>query len=93
MAAAIGLLPLPYAYFVLLRLAFFVSLLVLGHALYQKSHAVTPSLIVISLLIILYNPVFLVTIGSKPIWILVNFATLGFMFWKSSPSPMSSSRV
>ena len=80
-AAAIGLLPLPYAYYVLLRLAFFVSLLVLGYAVYERSQAVTPSLIVICLLAVLYNPVFLLKLGSKTGWILVNFATLCFMFW------------
>jgi len=80
-AVGIGLLPLPYAYYVLLRLAFFVALLVLGYAVYVKSQTLTLPLIAIGGLAVLYNPLFLVHLGSKAIWLVANIGTLIFMYW------------
>jgi hypothetical protein len=80
-AAAIGLLPFPYSYYVLLRLVFFVSLAVLGFTIYDKSREITPTLVIICLLAVLYNPLILVSLGSKLAWIGVNAATLCFIFW------------
>lgn len=80
-AAGIGLLPLPYAYYVLLRLLFFGVLLFVGYAVYEKAQQVTPPLFVIGGLALLYNPLFLVHLGSKVAWLAVNITTIIFMFW------------
>lgn len=80
-AAGIGLLPFPYAYFILLRLFFFGCLLFLGFAVYEKAQKFTPPLFVIGGLALLYNPLFPVHLGSKAVWLGVNFVTIAFMFW------------
>jgi hypothetical protein len=80
-ASGIGLLKLPYGYFVLLRLLFFVVLLVLGYAVYKKEQTLTLPLVVIGGLAILYNPLILLHLGSKVVWIVVNLGSLVFMFW------------
>jgi hypothetical protein len=80
-AAGIGLLKLPYAYYILLRLLFFVVLLVLGHAVYKKERKLTLPLIVIGCLAILYNPLILLHLGSKAAWGAVNLGSVAFMFW------------
>jgi hypothetical protein len=88
-AAAIGLLPLPYSYYVLLRLVFFASLAVLGFTIYDKARKITPLLVIICLLAVLYNPLILIKLGNKLVWIGVNAATLCFIFWavqRSSPA-------
>lgn len=40
-AAGVGLLPLPYAYYILLRLLFFGCLLFLSFAIYEKNQKLT----------------------------------------------------
>ena len=79
-ASIFGLLPLPFSYYVLLRLLYFSSLIYLGYAIYEKDKSVSPILISICLLSLLYNPVFLVHLGSKLLWAAINLATIVFVF-------------
>lgn len=83
-AAGVGLLPLPYAYYILLRLLFFGCLLFLSFAIYEKNQKLTPLLFVIGGLALLYNPLFLVHLGSKVAWLGVNLGTIIFMFWAAA---------
>jgi|AntRauTorckE6833_2_1112554.scaffolds.fasta_scaffold14755_2 hypothetical protein len=80
-AAVVGLLPFPYAYYILLRLFFFGCLLFLGYAVYYKAQDLTAPLFVIGGLALLYNPLFPVHLGSKAIWLGVNIGTVFYMFW------------
>lgn len=72
---------LPYGYYILLRavvcvicIYYFLQIRVLADKQY-------PRYVVIGLLgmTALYNPIFLVHLGSPFIWLIVNFATLGFL--------------
>ena len=80
-AAGIGLLPLPYSYYVLLRLLFFGCLLFMGYAVYEKVQVFSPPIFIIGGLALLYNPIFLVHLGSKGLWFSINLGTIAFMFW------------
>jgi hypothetical protein len=72
-AVAVGLLPLPFGYYMLLRL------FLCGLCLYVL--AVVPAVRdgekwILTGLIILFNPVFPIELGSKPLWSLVNIGTV-----------------
>jgi len=76
-AVAIGLLPLPYGYYVLLRI------FLCGLSLYFLTR---PTGIrdaekwVLAGLVLLYNPIAPVELGSKPLWTIINIATVVW-FW------------
>ena len=75
-AVALGFLPLPDGYYMLL------GLFLCGLCLYFL--AVVPGVKdgekwVLTGLIILYNPVFPIEIGSRPLWGIVNAATLAWV--------------
>ena len=73
----IGLLPLPYTYYMLLRL------IICGCAIYAavliKPINQTFQWVAVGLAL-LYNPVIPVFLYSKPLWVIINLATLWF-FW------------
>ena len=78
LAVAIGLLPLPYGYYMLLRL------FLCGLCLYFL--AVVPRVRdgekwFLTGLVILYNPVFPIELGSKPLWSIVNIATVLWLWF------------
>lgn len=77
LAVAIGLLPLPYGYYVLLRL------FLCGVCLYflTQPHGVRDvEKWVLAGLVVLYNPIAPIELGSKPLWSIVNIATVVW-FW------------
>ena len=89
-ATTLGFFSLPYGYYTLLKLLFFGSLIYFAFE-YQKNNVFTGStLAVLSVLIILYNPIFPVALGSKPLWILVNLSTIGYLYWLSGVIQKSS---
>jgi hypothetical protein len=76
-AVAIGLLPLPYGYYMLLRL----FLCVLSIYFLSSVHGVRDGeKWVLVGLAVLYNPIVPVELGSKPLWSLINIGTVGW-FW------------
>ena len=76
-AVAIGLLPLPYGYYVLLRL------FLCGVSLYflTRPRGVREAeKWVLGGLVLLYNPIVPIGLGSKTIWSVINIATV-LWFW------------
>jgi hypothetical protein len=76
-AVAIGLLPLPYGYYMLLR----VFLCVLSVYFLSSVRGVRDGeKWVLVGLAVLHNPIVPVELGSKPLWSLINVGTVGW-FW------------
>ena len=75
-AVAIGLLPVPYGYHVLLRL------FLCGVSLYflTRPRVRDVEKWVLGGLVVLYNPIFPIELGSKPLWSVINIATV-LWFW------------
>jgi len=76
-AVAIGLLPLPYAYYVLLRI------FLCGLSLYFLTRPTGMRDVekwVLAGLVLLYNPIAPVELGNKPLWSIINIATVAW-FW------------
>ena len=79
-AVAVGLLPMPYGYYMLLRLFFCgVSLYFLSGV--RRVRDVQKWVLVG--LAVLYNPLVPVELGSKPLWSIVNIGTVVW-FWALS---------
>lgn len=77
LAVGIGLLPLPYDYYVLLRL------FLCGVSLYflTRPRGVRESeKWILGGLVVLYNPIVPIGLGSQTIWSLINVATVAW-FW------------
>jgi hypothetical protein len=76
-AVAIGLLPLPYAYYMLLR----VFLCVLSIYFISSVRGVRDrEKWVLVGLAVLFNPIAPVELGSKPVWSIINIGTV-LWFW------------
>ena len=74
---ALGLLPMPYGYYVLLRLFLCgVSLYFLTRPRVRETEKW-----VLGGLAVLYNPIVPVELGSKLLWSVVNIATVAW-FWR-----------
>ena len=80
----IGLfLNLEYWFYILLRIAFFGILIWLtlrGPGFNKLFLTSLPGLFLI-LSLLLYNPIFLIHLGSKFVWFLLNIATVLIMLW------------
>jgi hypothetical protein len=77
-AVAIGLLPLPYLYYVLLRI------FLCGLSLYFLTRPTGMRDVekwVLAGLVLLYNPIAPVEVGSKPLCSIINIATVVW-FWR-----------
>ena len=75
---AIGLLPLPYGYYVLLRL-FLCG--VSRYFLTRPRGVRDAEKWVLGGLVVLYNPIFPIELGSKLLWSVINIATVVW-FWR-----------
>ncbi|KPK50281.1 MAG: hypothetical protein AMS22_12360 [Thiotrichales bacterium SG8_50] len=73
----IGLLPMPYGYYMLLRLALF-GVCAWGVVLLYRRHAGLAAGLGIGVL--LYNPVFPIHLGAKAPWVVLNLVTLALLF-------------
>lgn len=76
-AVVIGLLPLPYEYYVLLRL-FLCGISV--YFLTRPTGVRDVEKWVLVALAVLYNPIAPVELGSKPLWSIINLVTVVW-FW------------
>jgi hypothetical protein len=72
-AVAIGLLPMPYGYYILLRL-FLCGVSV--YLLTRPSGVRDGEKWVLGGLAILYNPLVPIELGSKPLWSIINIGTV-----------------
>jgi hypothetical protein len=77
MAVAIGLLPLPYGYYMLLRI--FLCVLCVYFISSVRGVRDGEKWVLVGLAV-LYNPIAPVEHGSKPLWTIINIATVGW-FW------------
>ena len=77
-AVLIGLLDMPYDYYMLLRTILFISCGYAAYLLYEKDNM---GFILLGLLALLYNPFFPIHLHEKAIWIALNFGALGALFW------------
>lgn len=77
-ALAIGLLPMPYGYYMLSRLV------VSGCALYFAFNSFKEKdnikLWIFGFIVVLYNPLIPISLGSKELWIIVNIPTIIYFF-------------
>jgi len=88
-AVAVGLLPMPYGYYMLLRLFF------CGVSLYymtRRSGVRDTDKWVLAGLAVLYNPLVPVELGSKPLWSIVNVGTVVYFWVLSTRAPGASYR-
>lgn len=81
-AVALGILPMPFGYYALLRVVLCMTGAVGFVAARRVENTVWPW--VYGVLVVLYNPVLPVHLGSKPLWVFVNLATLGVV-WVGAP--------
>jgi uncharacterized protein DUF6804 len=82
-AVAIGLLPLPYGYYVLLRLFLCVVSL---YFLTRPRGVRDAEKWVLAGLVVLYNPIAPVELGSKALWSIINIGTVVW-FWRLNRRP------
>ena len=77
-ALAIGILPMPYGYYMLSRL------IVAAGALYFAFHFYKINdnfkVWVFGFLVVLYNPIIPISLGSKALWMLVNIPTIYYFY-------------
>jgi hypothetical protein len=74
-AVAIGLLPLPYGYYMLLLCGVGLYFLTRPHGVRDAEKWVLAGLVA------LYNPIAPIELGSKPLWSIINIATVVW-FWR-----------
>ena len=71
----IGLFPMPYGYYFLLRLVVFVCAVYFAFQLNSRSDSTL--VWVFGFFALLYNPFIPIYLGSKSIWVVVNLITVG----------------
>jgi hypothetical protein len=76
-AVAIGLLPLPYGYYMLMRL--FLCVLCIYFISSVRAVRDGEKWVLVGLAV-LYNPIAPVELGSKPLWSIINIGTVAW-FW------------
>lgn len=74
----LALLPFSYSFYILLRILFFGSIIYYAIQIYQDD--IDIKIVVLVAFAILYNPVIVVHLGSKLLWLVINIATLVFMY-------------
>lgn len=76
--AGVGFFPLPYGFYMLLKLAFFVIAIYGAVLLYQKKDPAMWGLVGIA---ILFNPLIPIHLGNRVLWILADIVALGMFYW------------
>tara|TARA_Y100001935_G_C17170956_1_gene440208 strand:- start:137 stop:424 length:288 start_codon:yes stop_codon:yes gene_type:complete len=71
----IGLFPMPYGYYFLLRLVVFVC--AVYFAIQLNSQSDTTLVWIFGFFALLYNPFIPIYLGSKSLWVIVNLITAG----------------
>ena len=73
--ALLSLLPMPYGFYMLSRIANAVVFVVLAYRLHAANYQ--GWLVAVGFLVV-YNPIITIHLGSKPLWTFVNFAGVAF---------------
>ena len=82
--AAVGfILPLPYGFYTFLKIALFGVLiwLTLRGPGFNKEFLTKLQGLLLILMLLLYNPIFQIHLGSKFVWALFNVCTILLMLW------------
>ena len=69
----IAILPMPYGYYIFLRIATFITGIFIINYIYNKYQSTTKDLIIIVIVIILWNPIITVPFGRE-LWIIFDIA-------------------
>ena len=77
-ALAIGILPMPYGYYTLSRLV--VSGCALYFALNSHKRNDNVKVWIFGFLVVLYNPIIPISLGSKELWMIVNIPTIYYFY-------------
>ena len=83
-AVVVGILPLPYAYYQLLRVLLCAACVYYVLRLGREADGL---MVVLGGLALLYNPVVPVHLRSKPLWICINVATVACLFFAQNRNP------
>lgn len=76
-ATLVSLLPMPYGFYSVTRVVFTICCAVVAHKLFKKNNYLW---LIGFGLVILYNPLFPIHLGSKVLWTVINVSTVGFIF-------------
>lgn len=74
----ISLFKMPYGFYMVSRLAFTITLALVSYKLYKASIQLW---VMGAALVILYNPLLPIHLGSKEIWFIANVVTVCFVFF------------
>ena len=77
-ALAIGILPMPYGYYTLSRLVVSVCALYFVFNFHKKNDNV--KVWIFGFLVVLYNPIIPISLGSKELWMIVNIPTIYYFY-------------
>ena len=77
-ALVIGFLPMPFGYYIISRLIVSVCALYFAVKFYKQQDNFKPW--IFGFLVVLYNPIIPMPLGSKELWLLVNIPTMYYFF-------------
>lgn len=77
-ALAIGILPMPYGYYMLSRLVVSAGALYFAFNFYKINDIF--KVWVFGFLVVLYNPIIPISLGSKELWMIVNIPTIYYFY-------------
>jgi hypothetical protein len=77
-ALAIGILPMPYGYYMLSRLVVSAGALYFAFNFYKINDNF--QVWVFGFLVVLYNPIIPISLGSKELWMIVNIPTIYYFY-------------
>jgi hypothetical protein len=77
-ALAIGILPMPYGYYMLSRLIVSAGALYFAFHFYKINDNF--KVWVFGFLVVLYNPIIPISLGSKELWMIVNIPTIYYFY-------------
>ncbi len=77
----IGFFPMPYGFYMIIRITLCGACGYAAYLLYEKDHN---GWLFLALLAVLYNPVIPVHLHEKYIWTVVNLITLGALLWSGN---------
>ena len=81
LAFVLGLFRMPYGYYMLSRLVFATAMAVIAYMLFKRSNATWVAAVS---LVVLYNPIIPIHLGSKALWTIVNIMTITFVYRSES---------
>lgn len=76
-AVGLALLPMPYGYYMLMRLVMTAVFAYSAYLLYEQGKGMW---FVLAATAVLYNPLIPIHLGDKGLWTIVNIATLGILY-------------